>query len=290
MTLEGKVAIVTGGSRGIGRAICVGLGARGVKVVVAGRTEVDSSAASPFEKYASGSIHDTARLVEDRGGSAVGIRCDMGRVEDVRNLVSGTLELFGRIDVLVCNAGIDCESPVMDLDIELLDRCLAVNVRGPLLLCKYALPTMVAQKSGSIFGITSGSAAAYRPGRVGYSMSKAALERMLLSLAEEVRPHNVAVNVLNPGRMDTWMNRNGDWPGTEHIPMDQPEASSPPPFGWPARRPIPLRGMWWSGPSSASPGGHSSTRWGHLKFEVVARVPAREYTCRALREILRRKL
>ena len=261
MTLEGKVAIVTGGSRGIGRAICVGLGARGVKVVVAGRTEVDSSAASPFEKYASGSIHDTARLVEDRGGSAVGIRCDMGRVEDVRNLVSGTLELFGRVDVLVCNAGIDCESPVMDLDIELLDRCLAVNVRGPLLLCKYALPTMVAQKSGSIFGITSGSAAAYRPGRVGYSMSKAALERMLLSLAEEVRPHNVAVNVLNPGRMDTWMNRNGDWPGTEHIPMDQPEAIVP-------------SALWLAGQTADTFTGHVVERtefglsWGALQHEV----------------------
>ena len=131
------------------------------------------------------------------------------------------MDRFGRIDVVVCTVGIDCESPVVDLDVDLLDRCLAVNVRGPLLMCKYALPTMLAQKSGSIFGITSGSARIYRLGRVGYSMSKAALERMLLSLAEEVRPQNVAVNILNPGRMDTWMNRNGDWPGTEHIPMEQ---------------------------------------------------------------------
>jgi NAD(P)-dependent dehydrogenase (short-subunit alcohol dehydrogenase family) len=62
---------------------------------------------------------------------------------------------------------------------------------------------------------------------VGYSTSKAALERMCLSLAEEVRPHNIAVNVLGPGRMDTWMNRNGDWPGTSHIPMEQPNAIIP---------------------------------------------------------------
>ena len=121
----------------------------------------------------------------------------------------------------------EAEAPVVDLDIDVLDRCLAVNVRGPLLLCKFALPSMIAQRSGSIFCITSGAARGYRPGRVGYSMSKAALERMFLSLAEEVRPYNIAVNVLSPGRVDTWMNRNGDWPGTSHIPMAQPEAIIP---------------------------------------------------------------
>ena len=221
MRLDGKVAIVTGGSRGIGRAICLGLADHGAAVVVAARTEVDTSTGTQFTKYASGTIHDTARVIVDRGGTAVGIHCDVTSVEDIRRLVDAAMDRFGGIDVLVCNAGIDCESPVVDLDPGLLDRCLAVNVRGPLLLCKYVLPAMTARKSGSIIGITSGSARAYRPGRVGYSMSKAALERMLLNLAEEIRPHGVAVNVLNPGRMDTWMNRNGDWPGTEHMPMEQ---------------------------------------------------------------------
>ena len=86
---------------------------------------------------------------------------------------------------------------------------------------------MIAQQSGSIFCITSGAARGYRPGRVGYSMSKAALDRMFLSLAEEVRPYNIAVNVLSPGRVDTWMNRWGDWPGTAHIPMVQPDVIIP---------------------------------------------------------------
>ena len=76
------------------------------------------------------------------------------------------------------------------------DDTLAVNVHAPLLLCKCALPSMLAQRSGVIFCITSGAARGYRPGRVGYSMSKAALERMFLSLAEEVRHYNIAVNVL----------------------------------------------------------------------------------------------
>jgi len=227
MTLHNKVAIVTGGSRGIGRAICLGLAAQGAKVVVASRTEVDTSTGTTFERYASGTIHDTAGMIQDRGGTAVGLKCDVTQVADIRHLVETTLDRFGRIDVLVNNAGIDCESPVVDLDIDLLDRCLAVHVRAPLLLCKFALPSMIAQQSGSIFCITSGAARGYRQGRVGYSMSKAALERMFLSLAEEVRPFHIAVNVLSPGRVDTWMNRNGDWPGTSHIPMEQPEAIIP---------------------------------------------------------------
>lgn len=221
------VAIVTGGSRGIGRAIAVGLGEAGYAVVVAARTEVDASAESAFARYAAGTVHDTARLVTERGGSALGVRCDLSRVDEIRDLVARTLERFGRIDVLVNNAGIDCEGPVVDLDVELLDRCLAVNVRAPLLLAKFALPSMLAQRSGSIVALTSGAARGYRSGRVAYSMSKAALERAFLSLAEEVRPHGVAVNVLSPGRVDTWMNRHGDWPGTGHIPLAEPDAIIP---------------------------------------------------------------
>ncbi len=229
MKLDGKVAIVTGGSRGIGRAICLGLGDAGAKVVVASRTELDGSTGTQYEKYGSGDIRDTAAQITARGGTAIPIRCDVAQVKDIQDLMTATLDHFGRIDVLVSNAGMDCESPVVDLDVELLDQCLAVNVRGPLLLCKYALPSMISQgEGGSIYCVTSGSARGYRQGRVGYSMSKAALERMYFSLAEEVRPHNIAVNVLDPGRVDTWMNRRGDWPGTPHIPMVEPEALASP--------------------------------------------------------------
>jgi citronellol/citronellal dehydrogenase len=226
--LADKVAIVTGGSRGIGRAICLGLAQAGVRVVVASRTEVDTSSESDFQRYASGTIHQTAETIREQGGAAVGVKCDLSRSEEIQSLVETALEHFGRIDILVSNAGIDCEAPVPDLDVDLLDRCLAVNVRAPLLLCKYALPAMIAQNAGgSIFAVTSGSARTYRSGRVAYSMSKAALERMFLSLAEEVRAENIAVNLFGPGRVDTWMNRRGDWPGTAHIPMVQPEEVIP---------------------------------------------------------------
>ena len=227
MSMEGKVAVVTGASRGIGRAVCQGLAEAGARVVAASRSEMDAPSGTQFESYASGTIHQTVESIRGAGGEAIAVKCDVSRYEDVRLLVETTLAQFGRIDVVVSNAGIDCEAPVVDLDIDLFDRCLAVNVRAPLLLCKFALPSMIAQNSGAIIGITSGSARGYREGRVGYSMSKAALERMFLSLAEEVRPHNIAVNLLSPGRVDTWMNRNGDWPGTAHIPMVAPNLVIP---------------------------------------------------------------
>ena len=140
MTLRGKVAIVTGGSRGIGRAICLGLAGQGATVVVASRTEVDTSASTEFAKYAAGTIHDTAQMIQAQGGTALGIKCDVTQVEDIRHLVDATLARFGRIDILVNNAGIDCEAPVVDLDIDLLDRCLAVNVRAPLFYANLPCP------------------------------------------------------------------------------------------------------------------------------------------------------
>ena len=227
MELEGKVAIVTGGSRGIGRAVCQGLAQAGASVVVASRSESEAPAGAEFERYASGNIHETAAAIRRAGGQALAVKCDVADAGDIRALVQTTLDRYRKIDVVISNAGIDCEAPVIDLDPDLLDRCLAVNVRAPLLLCKYALPAMLAQGSGSIIGITSGSARGYREGRVGYSMSKAALERMFLSLAEEVRPRHIAVNLLSPGRVDTWMNRRGDWPGTAHILMVEPSVVIP---------------------------------------------------------------
>lgn len=227
-TLADKVAIVTGASRGIGRAICQGLAAQGCSVVVASRTEDDKSSTTDYPQYASGTIHDTVNLITQDGGSAVAQRCDVSKAQDIQTLCDSTYQRFGRLDILVSNAGIDCESPVPDLALKILDDCLAINIRAPFLLCKYALPYMLdTGYGGSIFAVTSGASRGYREGRVGYSMSKAAVDRMFLSLAEEVRTSNVAVNVLSPGRVDTWMNRRGDWPGTEHIPMVQPEEIIP---------------------------------------------------------------
>ena len=227
-SLNNTVAIVTGASRGIGRAICQGLASQGCSVVVASRTEEDRSSGTDYPKYASGTIHNTVDLITHAGGTAIAHRCDVSNALDIETLCESTYQRFGRLDILISNAGIDCESPVPDLPLNLLDECLAINIRAPFLLCKYALPHI--QKTGdggSIFAVTSGASRGYREGRVGYSMSKAAVDRMFLSLSEEVKPSNIAVNVLSPGRVDTWMNRRGDWPGTSHIPMVQPEEIIP---------------------------------------------------------------
>jgi len=228
LNLTDKVAVVTGGSRGIGRAISIALADSGAKVIVASRTEMEVSGNIDYAKYASGTIHQTVNIIRENGGIALAVKCDVSEACDISALIESTIESFGRIDILVSNAGIDCEAPVADLDIETLDRCIAVNVRAPLLLCKFALPHMLSRGfGGSIFAITSGSARAYRLGRVGYSMSKAALERTFLSLSDELRSDNIAVNLLGPGRVDTWMNRRGDWPGTGHIPMVHPDEIKP---------------------------------------------------------------
>ena len=131
MSLRGKVAIVTGGSRGIGRQICLAYGEAGAQVVVASRTVSDISADSQWPKYASGDINDTARAIAIAGGEALPVQCDVTSAEDLRRLVSETLQHFGRIDVVVSNAGIDCESPVTELDEDLLDRAMATNIPRP---------------------------------------------------------------------------------------------------------------------------------------------------------------
>lgn len=203
MKLRDKVAIITGSSRGIGKAMALDFAREGTAVVVSARTE----AAGKLP----GTIHDTVREIEQAGGKALAVKCDVSEEAEVNTLVGQTLERFGRIDVLVNNAAVGYYRTVMETPVRHWDLVMKVNVRGAFLCIKAVLPAMTAQKRGSIINISSSSAEHLysmigRPdGRkrfsgCAYGVSKLALERLARGLAEEVKGNNIAVNALKPAR------------------------------------------------------------------------------------------
>jgi citronellol/citronellal dehydrogenase len=197
--VEGKIAIVTGASRGIGKAIALGYAYEGATVVVAARSE-----SAPSERLP-GSIHETVAEIEDRGGRALAVRLDVTDEASVSALVETTVAHFGRIDVLVNNAAVDFPSPVIDMPLKRWELVLRVNLTGPFLCSRAVLPIMIAQGRGSIINVTSEAGSERGSGTVGYSSiyaaSKAALDRFTWALAAEVGRHNIAVNALKPSKV-----------------------------------------------------------------------------------------
>ncbi len=198
MELEGKIAIVTGASRGVGKGIAKVFALEGAAVAIAARTEA-------ADKRLPGTIYQTAEEIAAEGGRALPLRCDVSSEEDVRAMVDRTLEEYGRVDILVNNAGgAFSYQKVQDLPPARFDQTIAVNVRGPFLCCQAVLPTMIAQHSGNIINVTSGAAYRFsRRGDTAYGLSKAALDRFSLGLAWEVREHNISVVSVAPGRVKT---------------------------------------------------------------------------------------
>ena len=200
--LHGRVAIVTGASRGIGKALALGLAARGAAIVCAARTVTTDPAGLP------GTIHATADEIERAGGRAVAIRCDVGRADDLRTLVDETGARFGRIDVLVNNAMAPTRGRFDDLVLDAWDESMAANVRSLFILAKLVVPVMATAGGGSIVNISSGGAehaatAAMPPGFLAYSVAKAAMERFTTALAPEIVARGIAVNALRPGAVKT---------------------------------------------------------------------------------------
>ncbi len=199
MKIEGKIAIVTGASRGIGRAMALGLAKSGAVVVVAARTEVETPALR-------GTIETTAQQIRQAGGEAVAVRCDVTDEREIGEMVSRVTGMFGRVDILVNNSGIAFPARVWEMPLKRWELVLRVNLTGAFLCARAVLPGMMERGWGSIINISSIQATGKGSVDTGiaYGVSKAALERFSVGLAEEAGPFNVAVNCLKPrGAVDT---------------------------------------------------------------------------------------
>ena len=206
MSLQNKVAIVTGASRGIGKAIALGLAEEGASIVVAARSETDRG-------NVPGNIHDTASEIQAAGGKASAIACDVRDEESIYSMVQKTLDSFGSIDILVNYAGIGSYRTIYESSIKEWDIVMDINMRAPFSCCKAVIPAMMDQRSGSIINISSHAATHIFSSTTesdehadiallgqAYGSAKAGLERFSWGLATELGDHNIAVNVLKPLR------------------------------------------------------------------------------------------
>jgi NAD(P)-dependent dehydrogenase (short-subunit alcohol dehydrogenase family) len=186
MKLSGKVSIVTGGGRGIGRAIALGYAAEGAAVVVSGTNEQN--------------LAEVAGLINQGGGRSLACAADVADESAVKNLVSKTLAEFGRLDILVNNAGIaGPTSPIVQLDADEWERTIAVNLTGAFLCTKHALPPMIEQLSGRIINITSVGGLKGYALRSPYSASKWGMLGLTKTTALEVGRYNITANAIAPG-------------------------------------------------------------------------------------------
>lgn len=193
MDLDGRVALVTGGSRGIGRATALSLAALGARVII---------------NYASQKEAAEAVLGEARalGVEALAVRADIARPEEARRLVEMTVEHFGRLDILVCNAGVWEGAPVEEISEELWDRVIDINLKGTWTVCRAAVPQMKRQKSGRIVIVSSTAGQRGEAFVSNYAASKGGQISFAKSLATELAPQGITVNAVAPGWVDTEMN------------------------------------------------------------------------------------
>jgi citronellol/citronellal dehydrogenase len=200
--LKGKVAVVTGASRGIGEAIARRYAMEGASVVVSARTVEDS------DHYLPGTISDTVARINAAGGEAIAVRADLAVSEDRHALIRQAKEAFGSVDILVNNAAITYFIPVAEFPERRFRLMMDVQVWAPFELAQLVLPDMRERGSGWILNISSHAAIHPQkgmPGRGGtvYGMCKAALERFTTGLAQEVYDDNIGVNVISPGLVAT---------------------------------------------------------------------------------------
>jgi citronellol/citronellal dehydrogenase len=190
-TLQGRVAVITGASRGIGRAMALGLAKAGSHIVIAAKSTTSTDKLP-------GSIFTVAAEVEALGASALPIQVDVRDADQIEGMVAKTLERFGRIDLLVNNAGALHWSSLLDTPAKRFDLVMGVNARAAFLCCRAVLPAMIQRKWGHIVNMSPPLDLSMVPGRIAYSISKLGMTLLSFGLAEEARPHNIAVNSLWP--------------------------------------------------------------------------------------------
>lgn len=190
--LSGRTALVTGGSKGLGRTIALALARAGADVAIAARTQADLDVAA-----------DAIRAL---GRAALPVAADVTDEPSIRAMVERVLRDFGKIDILVNNAGVADQRAVVDMDAAYWDQVISINVRGPMLCCKHVGPHMIARRAGKVINV--GSVLSSRVARYmsAYATSKAAIVQFTRALALEWIRHNVQVNALCPGYFLTDMN------------------------------------------------------------------------------------
>lgn len=184
--LAGKVAIVTGGARGIGRHYSLALAAEGARVMI---TDIADGA-------------EVAKEITVKGGVAVSAICDVSDEAQVKTLVTDTMKRFSQIDILVNNAALYATLLPRNFDqwdVDVWDKVMAINVRGPYLMVRHVSPHMIARKMGKIINIASGAAYKGIPRMLPYVTSKGAMLAFTRSLSRELGAHGIAVNSLSPG-------------------------------------------------------------------------------------------
>jgi citronellol/citronellal dehydrogenase len=203
--LDGRIAIVTGASRGLGEEIATLFAKEGARVVCAARTLNEGD-----HRLLSGSLAGTVARIKDAGGQAVAVAVDISGEDECQKLVKAAQEAFGPVDILVNNAALTYYKPIVDYNVKHWLRSFAVNVHAPFILSQLVLPGMIAMRRGAIVNISSGSAIGpgrapfkdARPANGGtkYGATKAALERFTQGLAQEVEAYDIAVTALSPSQ------------------------------------------------------------------------------------------